>query len=99
MCQKESWGAIVAPKEAHSAQRGKPPGMHRPWLWRHGQKEVTYDHAERGVALIQEAAQTGRFRNEEQLQYALQVIEQNRAEFPDAKKFTLRRKLSLDQIK
>ena len=43
--------------------------------------EVTNDHAERGVALTQEAAQSGRFENEEQLQYALQVIEQNRAEF------------------
>ena len=42
---------------------------------------VTNDHAERGVALIQEAVQSGRFKNEEQLQYALQVIEQNRAEF------------------
>ena len=31
---------------------------------------VTNDHAERGVALISEATQSGRFRNEEQLQYA-----------------------------
>ena len=50
---------------------------------------VTNDHAERGVALIQDAAQSGRFRCEEQLQYALQVIEQSRANFPDAKKSTL----------
>ena len=71
--------------------------MHRPGLWRYEQKEVTNNHAEQGVALIQEAAQSGRFENEEQLQYALQVIEQNRSEFPDAKKSTLRRKLSLDQ--
>src|SRR6218665_88547 len=97
MCQKESWGAIVAPKEAHSTQRGQPPRMHGPGLWRYEQMEVTNDHAERGVALIQEAAQSGRFENKEQLPYALQVIEQNRADFPDAKKSTLRRKLSLDQ--
>ena len=38
---------------------------------------VTNDHAERGVALIQDAAQSGRFKSEEQLQYDLQVIEQN----------------------
>ena len=50
---------------------------------------VTNDHAEQGVALIQEAVKSGRFKNEEQLQYALQVIEQNRANFPDAKKSTL----------
>src|SRR6218665_3900375 len=84
MCQKDSWGAIVAPKEAHSTQRDLPPRMHGSGLWRYEQKEVTNDPAERGVALIQEAAQSGRFKNEEQLQYALQVIEQNRAEFPDA---------------
>jgi len=53
---------------------------------------VTNDHAERGVALIQEAAQSGIFKNEEQLQYALQVIEQNRAMYPDAKKSTLLKK-------
>src|SRR6218665_2925913 len=97
MCQKETWGAIVAPEEAHSTQRGQPPRMHGPGLWKYEQKVVTNDHAERGVALIQEAAQSKRFENEEQLQYALQVIEQIRAEFPDAKKSTLRRKLSLDQ--
>src|SRR6218665_1939851 len=97
MCQKETWGAIVAPKEAHSTQRGQPSRMHGPGLWKYEQKEVTNDYAERGVALIQEAAQSRRFENEEQLQYALQVIEQIRAEFPDAKKSTLRRKLSLDQ--
>ena len=50
------------------------------------------DHAERGVALISDATQSGRFRNEEQLQYALQVIEHNRAKFPDAKKSTLLKK-------
>jgi len=50
---------------------------------------VTNDNAERGVALIQDAAHSGRFRSEEQLQYALQVNEQNRTTFPDAKKSTL----------
>src|SRR6218665_2301989 len=97
MCQKETWGAIVAPKEAHSTQRGQPPRMHGPGLWKYEQKEVKNDHAERDVALILEAAQSRRFENEEQLQYALQVIEQIRTEFPDAKKSTLRIKLSLDQ--
>lgn len=52
---------------------------------------VTNDHAERGVALIQDAAQSGRFRCEEQLQYALHVIEHNREQYPDAKKSTLLR--------
>ena len=28
MCQKESWGAIAGPKEAHSTQRGQPLRMH-----------------------------------------------------------------------
>jgi len=39
MCQKESWGAIVAPKEAHSTQRGQPRRMHGPGLWKYEQKE------------------------------------------------------------
>ena len=39
MCQKESWGAISATKEAHSTQRGQPPRMHGPGLWRYEQKE------------------------------------------------------------
>ena len=39
MCQKESWGAIVATKEAHSTQRCQPPRMHGPGLWRYEQKE------------------------------------------------------------
>jgi len=30
MCQKESGGAIVAAKEAHSTQRGQQPRMHGP---------------------------------------------------------------------
>ena len=50
---------------------------------------VTNDHAERGVALIQDATKSGRFKSEEQLQYALQVIEQNWANFPNVKKSTL----------
>ena len=52
---------------------------------------VTNDQA--GVALIQDTAKSGRFRCEDQLQYALQVIEQNREKFPDAKKSTLLKKL------
>ena len=27
MCQKESWGAIAVPEEAHSTQRCQPPRM------------------------------------------------------------------------
>ena|SRR6218665_521100 len=39
MCQKEFWGAIFATKKAHSTQRGQPPRMHGPGLWRYEQKE------------------------------------------------------------
>src|SRR6218665_1839603 len=39
MHEKESWGAIFATKEAHSTQRGQPPRMHGPGLWRYEQKE------------------------------------------------------------
>src|SRR6218665_1259692 len=39
MCQKESLGAIIATKEAHSTQRGQPLRMHGPGLWRYEQKE------------------------------------------------------------
>jgi len=46
-------------------------------------------HAERGIAPINYATESERFRNEEKLQYALQVIEKNRSSFPDAKKFML----------
>jgi len=35
---------------------------------------TTNDHAEQGIALIQEATQSKRFRSEDQLQLALQVI-------------------------
>src|SRR6218665_1759859 len=34
-CVKESWGAIVATKEAHYTQRGQPSRMHGPGLWRY----------------------------------------------------------------
>jgi len=51
----------------------------------------TNDHA--GVALIQNTAKPGSFRCKDQLQYAHQVIEQNRETFPDAKKSTLLKKL------
>ena len=46
---------------------------------------VTDDHAERGVALIQDTPKSSRFKSEEQLQYAFYVIKQNRANFPYAK--------------
>src|SRR6218665_2676479 len=39
MCQKESWGAIFATKEAHFTQRDQPPRMHGPGLWMYEQKE------------------------------------------------------------
>src|SRR6218665_1617076 len=39
MCQKESWGAIVATRKAHSTQRGYPPRKHGPGMWRHEQKK------------------------------------------------------------
>ena len=40
---------------------------------------VMNDHAEREVALIQDATKSGWFKREERLQYALHVTEQNRA--------------------
>src|SRR6218665_2234540 len=43
MCWKESCGAIAVPMEAHMVwaipQRGQPPRMHGPGLWKYGQKE------------------------------------------------------------
>lgn len=45
---------------------------------------VTNNHTQQGVALIQDTAKSGRFRCEDQLQYGLQVIEQNGEKFPDA---------------
>lgn len=47
------------------------------------------DFAERSIALIKECTNSGRFKNEDQLQCALQVIEENRKKFPDAKKSSL----------
>src|SRR6218665_1769629 len=38
-CVRKNPGAIVAPKEAHSTQRGLPTRMHGPELWRYEQKE------------------------------------------------------------
>src|SRR6218665_1756927 len=39
MSQKESWGAMVATKEAHSTQMGQPRRMHGPGWWRYEQNE------------------------------------------------------------
>lgn len=50
---------------------------------------TTNDHAERGVSLIQQMTQSGRFRNEDQLQYALQIVEQSQTNIPDMNKTTL----------
>jgi hypothetical protein len=47
---------------------------------------VTNDHAERAVSLIQEATNSKRFKKEDQLQLAIQVIEDHRKRIPDAKK-------------
>jgi len=49
---------------------------------------VDNDHAERGVALIQEYSGL-LTRDEEQLQYLLQVVEDHRRSYPDCKKRTL----------
>jgi len=46
---------------------------------------VTSNHAERDVALIQDAVQSGHFKSETQLQYVLQVIKKSLIKFPDAK--------------
>jgi len=59
---------------------------------------VTNDHAEWGVALTQDVVQSGRFKSETQLQCVLQVIEKNRAEFPDAKKSTMLQKTNWQSI-
>jgi len=40
-------GAIVAPKEAHSTQRGLPPRMHGPGLWRY-----MYEQKEQRIAPV-----------------------------------------------
>lgn len=49
---------------------------------------TTNDHAEQYVTSIQECTKSDRFRNEDQLQFAMQVIESNRKEYPNAKKST-----------
>ena len=49
---------------------------------------VTNDHAERGVALIQEFNQH-LTKDEEQLQFLLQVVSDHRKRFPDCLKRTL----------
>ena len=49
---------------------------------------VTNDHAERGVALVQ--AYSGRLtKDEDQFNFILQVVEEHRKAYPDAKKQTL----------
>ena len=50
--------------------------------------KVVNDHAERGVALIQEFNKLIT-KDESQLQYLLQVVEQHRKAFPDSRKQTL----------
>jgi len=49
---------------------------------------VINDHAERGVALIQEYNRS-LTQDEEQLQFLLQVVSRHRAQFPDSKKKTV----------
>lgn len=56
-------------------------------------RAVTNNHTDRGVAIIPDAAYTGRFKSEEQLQYALQIIEKSRKNFPEARKLTLLKNL------
>lgn len=50
--------------------------------------KVVNDHAERGVALIQEFSGL-MTRNEHQLQFLLQVVEEHRQNYPDSRKETL----------
>ena len=50
--------------------------------------KIVNDHAEQGVALIQEYCGL-LTRDEDQLQYLSQVIQQHRSEFPNSKKSTL----------
>jgi len=52
------------------------------------QMKVVNDHAERGVALVQELS--GKLtKNEEQFQFIMQVVQENRRKYPDALKRTL----------
>ena len=50
--------------------------------------KVVNDHAERGVALIQEFSGL-LTRDEDQLQFLLQVVHEHRKAFPDSNKKTL----------
>ena len=47
---------------------------------------VTNDCAERGVALVQEFTKSGRTKDEDQLQFLLQVVEDHRKKFPSRTK-------------
>ena len=55
-----------------------------------GKLSVTNDHAERGVALIQEYNRL-LTKDEEQLQFLVQVVADHRRQFPDTRKGTLAR--------
>ena len=57
---------------------------------------VINDHAERGVALIQEYNRK-LTQDEEQLQFLLQVVSRHRAEFPDSTKKTVATGLAAQQ--
>jgi hypothetical protein len=50
--------------------------------------KVVNDHAERGVALVQEFSGL-LTRNKDQLQFLLQVVDEHRRAFPDSQKQTL----------
>ena len=52
-------------------------------------RRVVNDAAERGVALVQEFAKSGRTKSEEHLQFLLQIVEDNRSKFPTALKKSL----------
>lgn len=47
---------------------------------------TTNDNAERGVALIQECTKIGRFKNEYQFQFTLEVLENNCKQYLRVKK-------------
>ena len=53
---------------------------------------VTNDTAQRGVAVVQEFTRSGRAKQEEQLQFLLQVVEDHRKNFPRPTKTLLMRK-------
>lgn len=57
---------------------------------------VVNDNAERAVALIQNFS-SHLTKNEEQVQYLLQIVEKHRQQFPDQKKSTMKRGLSIDR--